>query len=31
MKSDENKSTSFSYVEVTEQKRLNNARDKGVP
>jgi Glycosyl hydrolase family 63 C-terminal domain len=31
MRSEEDKSTSSSYVQVTEQKRLNEAREKGVP
>src|ERR1700756_3304415 len=31
MRSEEDKSTSSSYVECTEQKRLNEAREKGVP
>jgi hypothetical protein len=31
MKNENDKSTSSSYVQVTEQKRLNEAREKGVP
>ena len=31
MPQEEAKSTPFSYVEVTEQKRLNEAREKGIP
>ena len=31
MSSEEEKSSPFSYVEVTEQKRLNEARENGIP
>ena len=31
MTSEEKKGTPLSYVEVTEQHRLNEAREKGIP
>ena len=31
MTSQEEKNAPLSYIEVTEQKRLNEAREKGIP